>query len=136
MQNSTVKKLKYYIYEPQQRQLSKTKSIQSAYGPTRCATDRLHEIPRPYWIAWSELCDFGPAMTTENGQRSAAFLWCALRTSDPLRDHHPGLAQETKRNEIREAFIKIEYKCEELFRQASPIRHAGHQDAWLLCASG
>jgi hypothetical protein len=40
-----------------------------------------------------------------------------------------------KTKAIREEFQAIETKCNDLFRLGNHIRHEGHQDAWLLCAS-
>lgn len=134
MQNSTVKKLKYYIYEgsPESRDETFTfrnKKAALDYVRTQIV---LKNAVQAQWIAHvmlSKDCSFVASECTDKYYEVKATV-DAEEAAWQAR-----MAQETKRNEIREAFIKIEYKCEELFRQASPIRHAGHQDAWLLCAS-
>jgi hypothetical protein len=45
------------------------------------------------------------------------------------------IARWEKREALKTAFGAIEAQCNLLFNQGSHLRHAGHMDAFLVCAS-
>lgn len=149
MQNSTPKKLKYYIYEG--NNVSRDETL--TFSNKKAALDYVRtqiafkNALRADWIAHvmlSKDCSFVETMTTENyydnADGSKPERFCGAPAAAPVIDAEEAawqaqMTQDAKRIEIRDRFQAIEAKCSDLFHKGSPIRHQGHQDAWLLCAS-